>query len=48
VSVLTDACATVNEQNERIALDYLERVAGVELVRATERPSLLTQSAYDP
>jgi nicotinamidase-related amidase len=44
VSVLTDACATVNEHNERIALDYLERVAGVELVWASG--GALTQPAH--
>jgi nicotinamidase-related amidase len=29
VSVLADACATVDERLERVALDYLEAVAGV-------------------
>jgi nicotinamidase-related amidase len=29
VTVLADACACIDERNERIALDYLERVAGV-------------------
>jgi hypothetical protein len=28
VTVLRDACATVDPVNERIALDYLERVTG--------------------
>jgi nicotinamidase-related amidase len=30
VTVRADACATVDEVNERLALDYLERVLGVE------------------
>jgi nicotinamidase-related amidase len=34
VSVLADACATVDEQVERVALDYLEAVAGVRIVRS--------------
>jgi nicotinamidase-related amidase len=34
VSVLADACATVDEQVERVALDYLEAVAGVHVVRS--------------
>jgi nicotinamidase-related amidase len=29
VTVLADACACIDEENERIALAYLERVAGV-------------------
>jgi nicotinamidase-related amidase len=29
VTVLSDACACIDERNERIALDYLENVAGV-------------------
>ncbi len=29
VTVLADACACIHEENERIALTYLERVAGV-------------------
>ena len=32
VSVQADACATVNEEHERLALDYLERVLGVEIL----------------
>ncbi|HET9438125.1 MAG TPA: isochorismatase family cysteine hydrolase [Gaiellaceae bacterium] len=32
VTVLTGACATVNEEDERLALAYLERIAGVWLV----------------
>jgi nicotinamidase-related amidase len=47
VSVLTDACATVNEQNERIALDYLEGVVGVELASAREETAVLTQAAHE-
>jgi nicotinamidase-related amidase len=31
VAVDADACATVDEQNERLALDYLHRVRGIEL-----------------
>jgi nicotinamidase-related amidase len=31
VSILVDACAHINEENTRIALAYLERVAGVRL-----------------
>jgi nicotinamidase-related amidase len=31
VSVLANACATVDEANERLALDYLEHVLGVEI-----------------
>jgi nicotinamidase-related amidase len=39
VSVLVDACATLDERNERIALDYLENVVGVRLERsAPTRP----------
>jgi nicotinamidase-related amidase len=34
VSVLADACACVDETDERIALAYLERVAGVRVERA--------------
>lgn len=34
VSVQADACATVDEEHERIALSYLERVLGVEVRRA--------------
>ena len=33
VSVLADACATVDERIERIALEYLEAVAGVRIER---------------
>jgi nicotinamidase-related amidase len=36
VAVRGDACATVDGGNERIALDYLERVLGLEVVRASE------------
>jgi nicotinamidase-related amidase len=36
VAVRGDASATVNEANERIALDYLERVLGLEIVRPPE------------
>jgi nicotinamidase-related amidase len=32
-SVLASACATVDERNERLALDYLKQVLGVEIVR---------------
>jgi nicotinamidase-related amidase len=32
VSVLAHACATVDDVNERLALDYLERVLGVEII----------------
>jgi nicotinamidase-related amidase len=31
VTVRADACATVDEDNERVALDYLERVLGVDV-----------------
>ena len=34
VSVVADACATLSEEHEAIALDYLERVMSVELVSA--------------
>ena len=34
VSVLVDACATVDERMERISLDYVENVVGVRLERA--------------
>jgi nicotinamidase-related amidase len=34
VSVLADACACVDETDERIALAYLERVVGVRVERA--------------
>jgi nicotinamidase-related amidase len=33
VSVLAEACATVDEQVERVALEYLEAVAGAVVVR---------------
>jgi nicotinamidase-related amidase len=36
VSVRGDASANVDDENERIALDYLERVLGLEVVRALE------------
>jgi nicotinamidase-related amidase len=32
VAVQADACATVDPRNEQIALDYLERVRGVEIL----------------
>ena len=34
VTVLADACATVDERVERIALEYLEEVAGVRVERS--------------
>jgi nicotinamidase-related amidase len=34
VSVLADACATVDERVEQVALDYLESVAGAFVVRS--------------
>jgi nicotinamidase-related amidase len=34
VSVLAEACATVDERVERIALEYLEAVAGARIVRS--------------
>jgi nicotinamidase-related amidase len=36
VVVRGDASATVDSENERIALDYLERVLGLEVVRPSE------------
>jgi nicotinamidase/pyrazinamidase len=36
VSIRGDASATVDPGNEAVALDYLERVAGMEVVRASE------------
>jgi nicotinamidase-related amidase len=36
VSVRADASASVDQENERVALDYLERVLGLEVVRASE------------
>jgi nicotinamidase-related amidase len=33
VTVLANACATVNRENERLALHFLERVEGVRIVR---------------
>ena len=36
VIVRADASASVDETNERIALDYLERVLGLEVVRPSE------------
>jgi nicotinamidase-related amidase len=36
VTVRADASATVDGANERIALDYLERVLGLEVVRPSE------------
>lgn len=35
ISVLADACATVDERVEQVALDYLEAVVGVRIERAT-------------
>jgi nicotinamidase-related amidase len=34
VSVLADACATVEPEHERLALEFLERVQGVPVVRS--------------
>jgi nicotinamidase-related amidase len=34
VSVLADACATVEPEHERMALEFLERVEGVAIVRS--------------
>jgi nicotinamidase-related amidase len=34
VSILVDACASVDEREERIALDYAENVVGARLERA--------------
>jgi nicotinamidase-related amidase len=34
VSVLAEACATIDERVERIALEYLEAVAGARIVRS--------------
>jgi nicotinamidase-related amidase len=34
VSVLADACATVEPEHERLALEFLERVQGVPIVRS--------------
>jgi nicotinamidase-related amidase len=39
VSVLVEACACVDERMEAIALEYLERVAGARLERATRDES---------
>jgi nicotinamidase-related amidase len=36
VSVRGDASASVNGENERIALDYLERILGLDVVRLSE------------
>jgi nicotinamidase-related amidase len=36
VTVLTDACASVDPRNERIALDYLENVTGTVVTTAAE------------
>ena len=36
VTVLADACASVDERNERIALDYLENVTGSVVTSAAE------------
>ena len=36
VSVIAEACSTVNEDNERLAFDYLERVVGAHLHAAGE------------
>jgi nicotinamidase-related amidase len=33
VSVLADACATVDPEHERLALEFLERVQGVPIIR---------------
>lgn len=34
VSVLADACATVEPEHERLALEFLERVQGVQIIRS--------------
>ncbi len=36
VSVVAEACSTVDEQDEELALRYLERVAGVRLATVAE------------
>ena len=36
VTIVVDACATVDDELERIALAYAERVAGARLARASE------------
>jgi nicotinamidase-related amidase len=33
-TIVADACATVDERLERLALEYAERVAGIRVVRA--------------
>ncbi|HLM37182.1 MAG TPA: isochorismatase family cysteine hydrolase [Gaiellaceae bacterium] len=37
VTVLSEACATVDERIERVALEYLEAVAGVRIERSAAR-----------
>lgn len=39
VSVLVDACSSVSDADARLALDYLERIAGARLHRGASPPS---------
>jgi nicotinamidase-related amidase len=36
VSVIAEACSSVDERDERLALDYLERIAGARLHRVAD------------
>jgi nicotinamidase-related amidase len=47
VSILRDACASVDERSQEVALTYLQRVTGTYVVPAAEwlRPELSTQTA---
>ena len=44
-SVQADACATVDEAHERLALDYLEQVLGVEIRRTGLTPRFASSSS---
>ena len=45
ISVVEDACASVDPEMERVALDYLERVVGVWRVRSSEIATELGRGA---
>jgi nicotinamidase-related amidase len=36
VTLLVDACSTVDERIERLSLEYAERIAGARLARAAD------------
>ena len=46
VTVVPEACATVDEELEQVALTYLERVAGVWLAAGSNSPAGLAEDRY--